>query len=425
MKNQWLTLLGMMALLTLGFTMQSCEDQCQDTITYIDYQPIYQLPEEIRSSVGREVPRDLEQPGKIYLYGDWVLVNELRKGIHVIDNSNPSNPQNIAFINIPGNVDMAVKNNIMYVDNFMDLLALDISDPQNITVLHREENAFPYGAYYGNIWDENLGILIDYDEVEVTETVDCSTGGWIGSPWLETASTADVSFANSGGGSGGSVGIGGSMARFTLVGDMLYTVSETGLHPFDLSTATEPKSLEDISLNWGVETIFPYKNNLFIGTTSGMHIMGLDNPLQPNLISTYEHVQSCDPVVVQDDYAYVTLRSGNECQGFTNQLEVINIENLSSPQLESVYQMENPHGLGVDGNCLFVCEGEFGLKTLDIEDIHSIETTSAFRNLHAYDVIPYQNRLLVIGNDGLYQFSYDCESAPQQISVIPVHRPSI
>ena len=421
MKKQVYQLLGMIAMLAAGLSLQSCEDHCEETVTYVKRTPIYMLPAEIRSSIQSEAPQPLKDPGKIYMYGDWIFINERWKGIHVIDNSNPENPQNIAFFNIPGNVDMAAKGNILYADSYTDLLCLDISSPANIAVASRIDNAFPMNSQHGYWSDPELGIMVDYKEEEVTETVSCEEISGIRECWLG-ACDDEANFDVASGGGGGTPSRGGSMARFTLSNDHLYTVSDMELHPFRLTTPTTPEPLSTIEFDWGVETIFPYRNHLFLGTRTGMHIVNVENPSSPEHISTYEHIQSCDPVVVQDDYAYVTLRGGSACGGFENQLEVIDVSNLRSPQLKKVYPMLNPHGLGIDGNCLFICEGEFGLKYLDAENPMDIQLKAFFESFHAYDVIPFQNRLLVIGQDGLYQYTYDCETEPRLISMIPIQR---
>ncbi|MEQ9167025.1 MAG: hypothetical protein RLO12_12275, partial [Fulvivirga sp.] len=156
------------------------------------------------------------------------------------------------------------------------------------------------------------------------------------------------------------------------------------------------------------ETIFPNGENLFIGTTSGMHIMDISDPLSPQLISTYEHVQSCDPVIVDENIAYVTLRSGTECQGFTNQLEVIDISDLTSPQLLYTYEMFNPHGLGKDGDALFICDGTDGLKVYDASDNSKITDNllAHYESIQSFDIIPFNNVAMMIGEDGLYQYDY-------------------
>ncbi|MEN8119770.1 MAG: hypothetical protein ABFS35_05465 [Bacteroidota bacterium] len=199
-------------------------------------------------------------------------------------------------------------------------------------------------------------------------------------------------------------GVGGSMARFAVVGDYLYTVNSSDLEIIDIKNPASPNYVSTKSVGFGIETIFPYNNHLFIGAQTGMYIYDISSPANPNKLSQYEHIYSCDPVVVQDDYAYVTLHSENSwCGRFTDELHIIDISNLNSPQLLTTYTMGNPLGLGVDGNNLFVCDE--GLKVYDITNKQSIELKQHFK-ITAYDVIPYTNLLIVIGDNGLYQYDY-------------------
>jgi hypothetical protein len=207
---------------------------------------------------------------------------------------------------------------------------------------------------------------------------------------------------------GSNVGMGGSMARFTIVNDILYTVGSYRLNVFDIYNPVNPEKLNTVELSWGIETIFPYKNNIFIGANNGMHIYDVSDPSAPQYISTFAHVRTCDPVVVNDSLAFVTLRSGTACEGFTNQLDVIDIKNLYNPLLIKSYPMLNPHGLGLDSATLFICEGSYGLKVFDASDIYNIDQhlLKFMENIHAFDVIPYNKILIMIGEDGLYQYDY-------------------
>jgi hypothetical protein len=122
-----------------------------------------------------EVAQKMVSPGKIYIYNNYLFVNEKAKGIHVINNANPSNPQKIAFINIPGNYDMAVKGNVMYVDNFTDIVALSLNNVNNITVLKRIKNAIKatnfmspdnYTGYFECV-DTTKGYVIGWEETKI------------------------------------------------------------------------------------------------------------------------------------------------------------------------------------------------------------------------------------------------------------------
>ncbi|MFB6318034.1 LVIVD repeat-containing protein [Saccharicrinis sp. FJH54] len=204
-------------------------------------------------------------------------------------------------------------------------------------------------------------------------------------------------------------GTGGSMARFTIVGDQLYTVDGYTLKTFDLTDRNKITLKSSWQMDWsgGIETIFPYHNKLFLGTTTGMHIIDISNPDQPQYTSKYEHVVSCDPVVVSGNYAYVTLSSGsNWCNRSVNQLQVINISNITNPKLERTYNMNNPKGLGTDDGLLFVCDN--GLKVFKKNSATDLVHINTFTDINgAYDVIPYNGLLILISTDGLRQYLYE------------------
>lgn len=413
--------------------MGSCKkDKCVQTVTYKTYEPVYMSYEELRSSVKTEPAQPLKKPGKIYLKGNYIFVNEVDKGIHIIDNSNPSAPQNISFIKIPGNMDIAAMGNTLYADSYTDLLALDITNPQNVTVLKRIEDALPQRVFTGGYYaDPAKGVAIDWKEVEKTEELngDCSgnSGGWWGKgPWVMEG---DVMTAVNTAGSTvtfnpNTPGVGGSMARFTITNNTLYVVDDANLRKFNIASPANPVSTGTAYIGRNIETIFPYNNHLFIGSTNGMFIYNVTNPDNPVYVSNYVHGTACDPVVVDGNYAYVTLRSGTPCNTSLNQLEVVNIQNMATPTLSHTVQMTNPHGLGKDGTALFICDGTDGLKVMDAANPTAIPATPVMHvsNIQATDVIPFNNKLLMIGTDGLYQYDYSNLQNVTLLSRIPVEQ---
>jgi len=212
----------------------------------------------------------------------------------------------------------------------------------------------------------------------------------------------------------GGSGIGGSMARFTINGDYMYTVDQTTLKTFDLSTPDKPKYLDrkDQAMQFGIETIFTMDTLLFIGSQDGMYIYNITRHEFPQLMSMTRHIRSCDPVVAQGNYAYVTLNSENTwCGSTSNQLEIFNIEDPYNPKLvRTETGFKHPRGLGVDKNKLFICDN--GIKLYDITDPEKPKWIDDFthipeaENADAYDVIPLNGLLLVTGANGLYQFDY-------------------
>ena len=174
-------------------------------------------------------------------------------------------------------------------------------------------------------------------------------------------------------------------------------------------------------LTWrGLETIFQYENKLFFGTQTGMLVYDITDPVNPVKISEFNHIQSCDPVVVEGDLAYVTLSSGNSCNRGVDRLDIIDLSDITDPQLLKSYAMTNPHGLGIDDNTLFICDGA---EIYNSEDPYDLQLIAHFPGIHAWDVIPVQGLLLMIGDDGFYQYDYIGPDQIRLISTIPVLAP--
>lgn len=217
-------------------------------------------------------------------------------------------------------------------------------------------------------------------------------------------------------------GTGGSMARFTCIGNHLYVVDDTYLQTFDISDSSKITRTSRIEARWGtsIETIFPKDSLLFLGSTGGMYIFNLKNASEPQYVSMTEHFTSCDPVVVQGKYAYVTLRTDNDvnsCSRGVNQLQVIDISNIDEPVTKGIYEMDNPRGLAIDGNQLFVCDG-MKLAVLNVTDPLLVTETKRFElDGTPYDVIAKNGILILSYSSGLKQYSYTSDNI-QEISTL-------
>ena len=419
------------ALLLSAFFTTGCEDdRCTRTENYIAYEPVYKRIDEMRIPAQFVSAKSLTNPGKIFYYKGYLLVNEMHQGIHVIDNSNPEAPVNVGFIEVPGNLDMAVHNDVLYADSYLDLVAIDISTPESPVEVNRSQDVFQ--SFYS--YNDQLGYLVEYVPTDVTRTIDCSDNNWGNPIWFE----GDMLMAESGAffdaGPGArflssnssissSVVTGGSMARFTVADDHLYAIDGAEIKIFDVAQAA-PSLKNEITVTWGIETLFPMAGSLFIGSNSGMIIYDISNPESPQYLSTFSHATACDPVIVDGTTAYVTLRDGNECQGFVNQLDVVNVSNLSNPTLIRSYPMDNPHGLSVLDETLYLCEGSFGLKTFDVSNKNQIAQNilDHVTGFFAYDVIvlPPGDHVMVVGQNGLYQFDASDRSDLKQLSMISI-----
>lgn len=417
--------------------LTGCEDKVEITEKYTIMEPVYLTPADLRASFDVMPPEEVTNTGKIYLYQNYILLNEPGKGIHVIDNENKELPKIISFINIPGNYEMAVRGDRLFADSFMDLVVLDISNPDNIVLTKRIKDIFMNLIQQDQYYDAEKGVVISWEPKEIVEVNgDRFNGNFPSYYSYNTGIALKGGFATSMDAASFSsfapesapttqTGIGGSMARFTIMKEHLYSIDNTNMLVFDISNLDNPVPGANLNIGWGIETIFPYKDNLFLGTQSGMIIYDNTDPDLPVHLSTISHIVSCDPVVVENDIAYVTLRGGTSCRNTaSNQLDVIDISDLKNPKLLISHPMTNPHGLGIDNGTLFICEGSAGLKVFDASDLYKIPKNllAYYGELDAFDVIPYQNNLIMIGNSGLYQFDYSDPNDIKFLSMIAVSR---
>lgn len=381
---------------------------------YLASVPIFETMESIRAKANPvSSPTTIVQTGKIYIYQDYLFINEPRKGVHIFNNVDPSKPVAMAFLSIPGNVDLAVLDGKLYADSFTDLLTFDLENPASPKLLTRNKDVFKMLLqmdYLNNTADRIItgyrDSLVSYSQKDKYSPYDRKEP-----LYNET---------NSGSGQGG------SMVRFTIANKHLYAVDQTTLHLFDVQNASKPAYVKDIKIGPGIETIFPFKNNLFIGSNTGMVIYDVTTASAPVELSRYTHIRACDPVVVNEKYAFVTLRAGVVCGGQQNLLEVIDIQDLTKPMLKHSFTLENPYGLALSGHTLYICDGKFGLKSFDASDVSQIgnKLLETHKDLMSMDVIAGPKSLIIFGEKGVHQYDYSNKAKLKELSIIPVIRPN-
>jgi len=409
--------------------MTSCSDYIKETVTYKVNEPVFMSNETFRNSVKvSTVPQTISGIGKMCFYNNYLYISEPNKGIHIINNTDPANPQVTGFIQILGNADLAIRNGLLYADSFIDLVWFDVTNPAYPELKGRLDSIFPtalplppnhYGIDYAKTYSvKNNGIVIGWELKEKTEEISRYTGGWLGGN-----ESFDKSYQNSATSTStttSSTGINGSMSRFTIYNDHLYSVINNYLNIFNLSGNLPAKSGSAFYIGRNVETIFSYKNNMFMGTPTGMLIYSVSDPVKPVWQSTVNNIYGCDPVVVENDIAYVTVRSGNGCGQGTNELFAVNVSDVKNPKQIVSYAMSSPKGLAVDNDKLFVCDD--GLKIYKITDPQTIMLTKlgSYTGMNGFDLILQNKYLMMIADDGLYQYDYSDLNNIKQISKIPI-----
>lgn len=383
----------------------SCEKN--DDGKYADYlvaKPLTISKTEFKNSIDIISPLPIKESGKIYAYENYIFVNDKYRGVHVIDNSNPKAPKKVSFIKIAGNVDISIKDDYLYADSLMDLIVLDISDINNIGIVNRLENVlrdnivWPAEAdFYEYEVDYENDILLGWEVVTERRLI---------SEFEERFTRDGEIFALAEAANDASVGQGGSLARFKIVDDFLYAVDSHNINIFNIQDMENPKDLDDVYAGFDIETIFNRGEHLFLGSMRGMYIYDISSPATPTFVSEFQHGTACDPVVVDGDYAYVTLRGGNMCGATESGLFIVDISDITKPELTISYPMDGPYGLGVKEEKLFVCDGDSGLKVYDKTNVEDLVALNHFENINTFDVIPLESSLLMVGEDILYQYEY-------------------
>ncbi|HEY9178907.1 MAG TPA: hypothetical protein VIN07_14525 [Flavipsychrobacter sp.] len=204
-------------------------------------------------------------------------------------------------------------------------------------------------------------------------------------------------------------GQGGSLARFTIAQKHLYVVDDMKLHTYSLANPSSPKLTSTQLIGADIETIYSYKDKLFIGSQDAMYVYSISDAGHPDKLGTASHVRACDPVVANDTVAYVTVRSGNSCGGTTNAMFIYDVKNVLSPSQRNVINMDSPWGLGMSGNTLFVCQGSNGLAIYDISNRFYPSLKKRYYDDTYYDVIPYNDMLICMVQGGmlLYELKPD------------------
>lgn len=393
----------------------SCEgDFGKKTVSYTKATALYGDLDELRSTALAGHARDIVDAGKIFVYNDVILVGDEGYGIHVIDNSDPSNPTPLSFLNIPGNREYFVSEGMLYAESMYDMLKIDISNIHSPVLLERLENAF-----LPTIYGDDGQAIVGFEYAEVTEEFDLDDPIFNYEAYddiyyydinqsLIPQSAVPASFA---GNSGNGIG---SVNRIVEYDGYVYAVSRGKMNVFKTTTGFTQVFSE--SVGWDMETVFPMGDRLFVGTNSSVDIFNISDRENPYLQSSYFHMTSCDPVLpVNETTAYVTLRTGDfsECPGDDNELLVIDISQDEYVEEVQEILMESPYGMSLIGNKLYVGEGTNGMKVFDASDRRNLTLLNTDQSVTAYDVLSHPNRsdvLLIASPDGLIQYQLGINS---------------
>ncbi len=167
-------LLGMILLI-------SCDPQLTVTEA-VGMKPIYASGDEQAITLGNS--RNYENLGGIVYKSPYIFLNESYRGLHVVDNSDPFNPEKTAFISIPGCNNFTLKGDNIYAVTGRDIVTLKYAN-DNLTEVSRNVNYFDesqtldqivppnFDGFYECV-DPTKGLVVGWQE-EILMNPECRT----------------------------------------------------------------------------------------------------------------------------------------------------------------------------------------------------------------------------------------------------------
>jgi hypothetical protein len=336
---------------------------------------------------------ELTSPVSIYLSGSRLFICDESTGIHIYSVGNREQAVHQLTIPLMGNTGIAVKGDIVYANSYMSLCAIRLHDDSLYTVVNvlTDTIAPHYYSYGDTYYSGGIGCM------------GCPAG-------YSTNPTAHDGVA------GG--GVGGSYATFAVIDSFLYYLENGNIITMDISEPENPRPLSSTPVDWSIETLFPTPDYLFVGGSTGMYILDRSVPSNPVQIATFNHFKSCDPVVVSDTVAYVTLRGGNRCGQNRDALLSISIADPKNPSLLQELTVPPPYGLAVRDSLLYVSRGSDGFSLYLVACPDEIKKVQSWNTPSTKDFIWHDSTLYIMGFNDVKIYDVENPRKPLLLDVI-------
>lgn len=213
-------------------------------------------------------------------------------------------------------------------------------------------------------------------------------------------------------------GVSGSITKFTIHEGYMYALNPNEVQTYDLQNPDEPKLVNTLKTDYGLETIIIYDNTVYVGSRTSLYIMDISTPYQPEILSqsvreSQGFFSGCDPVVVKDNFAYSTVKIvENVCGTFNARslLLVYDVSDKRNPKIISDYELSEPNGLAYVGDYLLVCDaGIDELVVFDISDPYNLKQPAEFNItiMNPIDLIIHDSKMIVstINTFNIYNIS--------------------
>lgn len=395
----------------------ACQKDCTVTYTYLGLKPYIVSYKEIRD-IRVSSPRAITNYGATTVYGNYIYIADNQKGIHIFDNSNPSNPVQTAFILLPGAENLIINNGKLYANGYIDLFIFDLNNPSLPSLVAERYNFFP------TTYEKTNEGIIAYTLQKMNKECNCGEKPELVEEYADGIKFVRVENEDLSVGSDGNIRVApnsesaqvtksiiGSTSKYAINNEALYILNDSEIKAYNLDNPLQPILISNSKIQQG-ETVFPMDKYLMIGTTSAILVYEINADKSLTYVSRLDHTTQCDPVIAKDNYAYATLKSGSGCGWGNSALLIADISNIRYPREVNTFQMSSPNGLGFVGNSLVVTDGAKGVKVFNLTNPTHPSFKEAIDIKNGNDILSLkENRFLVTSDAGIYQFELGKEKS--------------
>jgi len=298
---------------------------------------------------------------------------------------NSEQPRHMMFIPVKGNGGMAMKDGFLFANSNSSLLVMKLHDDSLYDIV--------------KVIERRLYYMEDYYS---PGPVGCGCGSY---------------YATEAGGR--TSGMSGSYATFAVIDSFLYYLDNGEIVTSDISDPGNPAELSRLYISNDIETIYPAEKNLFIGSSTGMHILSRSKPSSPSILGSVTHMRACDPVVARDSVAYVTLRSGNACGQTRDELMVIKMVDQIKPVVVKEIPVSTPYGMALKDTFLYVANGYYGYSLYSVANpVSPVKLKSFSTYTTVLDFIWDGMLLYILNTDNIAVYSVADPLLPMNLSNI-------
>lgn len=357
------------------FSLFSCTNNLNNgnVSFYSAYKPILMDRSELEQSIYLMQEREIDTIFKVGFLADLILLGEIYYGIHILDNSIPTNFRYLGFINIPGIIDFVVKDSMIYANNSVDLIAIKLVSPEQIVLTQREKNVFPELSPPDG--RKPNPIFMRSQRLENTEII-----AWVRDKNIDLLDSLFI--VNN---------------LLSVFNDYLLGIIGQNLVVYKIQDdLLEYKSFTRVNIDVNYKLFSVDQYFMCIGLSS-LRVLSLelDNPI---LKKEYFGISPANYIdfrkFSESYYMLVSFHYDPFYWNTTNQVEIYNLGNFNTISLDTIIKLNYPLDVKIKDSLFFVCDQ--GIKIFKLDSSYN---QIYYQPADAYNLFLKDSLLITIGSN--------------------------